>query len=117
MVQSDFCQIAVSASAAGAVLTVASSGAIFWFRVRALWGGSLIISAIAGVFYLIMLACWVSYLVCDYVLSQKLMVLLSDYGVDTVPREDWPTHSIFIQLHAPPGCNLGTYQLCFLRGL
>lgn len=58
--QSSFCQVPVSASQAGAVLTVASSGAIFWFRVRALWNGSIVVSAIAGAFYLVMLGCWVS---------------------------------------------------------
>ncbi|KAJ3569701.1 hypothetical protein NP233_g4874 [Leucocoprinus birnbaumii] len=58
--QTEFCQAAISASTAGAVLTVASSGAIFWCRVRALWSGSLFVSATAGVFYAIMLACWIT---------------------------------------------------------
>ncbi|KAF5359582.1 hypothetical protein D9756_003164 [Leucocoprinus leucothites] len=58
--QSDFCQAAISASAAGAVLTVASSGAIFWYRVRALWNGSVLVSVITGVFYVVMLACWIT---------------------------------------------------------
>ncbi|EKM78146.1 hypothetical protein AGABI1DRAFT_114961 [Agaricus bisporus var. burnettii JB137-S8] len=54
------CQVAISASAVGAVLTVASSGAIFWYRIRALWSSSLIVSVIAGFFYLLMLGCWIS---------------------------------------------------------
>ncbi|KAF9445423.1 hypothetical protein P691DRAFT_710334 [Macrolepiota fuliginosa MF-IS2] len=58
--QSDFCQVPVSASAAGAVLTVASSGAIFWYRVRALWNGSIIVSSVTGFFYVTMIACWIA---------------------------------------------------------
>ncbi|KAJ3569700.1 hypothetical protein NP233_g4875 [Leucocoprinus birnbaumii] len=58
--QSSFCQVPVSVSQVGAVLTVASSGAIFWYRVRALWNGSLLISAISGTFYFIMVGSWIA---------------------------------------------------------
>jgi len=60
VVQTEFCQAAVSISSAGAVLTTASSGAIFGYRVRALWNGSILVSAVIGLFYVIMIACWVS---------------------------------------------------------
>lgn len=101
-VQTDFCQAAISASTAGAVLTVASSGAIFWFRVRALWNGSVTVSVIAGLFYVIMLACWVS---CDQtgVLSTMLEVD-NDFQitVSTQFRGDTGPHTSFLsncQLH------------------
>ncbi|KAF9446746.1 hypothetical protein P691DRAFT_776622 [Macrolepiota fuliginosa MF-IS2] len=58
--QSDFCQVPVSISAAGAILTVASSGAIFWYRVRALWSGSRFVSAVTGFFYIVMVGCWIT---------------------------------------------------------
>ncbi|KAF9446029.1 hypothetical protein P691DRAFT_829168 [Macrolepiota fuliginosa MF-IS2] len=58
--QDGFCQVPVSASSAGAVLTVASSGAIFWYRVRALWSGSKFVSGVAGFFYVAMVACWIA---------------------------------------------------------
>ncbi|KAF9446749.1 hypothetical protein P691DRAFT_776625 [Macrolepiota fuliginosa MF-IS2] len=58
--QSKFCQEAVSVSQVGAVLVVASSGAIFWYRVKALWNGSIVISAISGFFYLAMVGCWIA---------------------------------------------------------
>jgi len=60
VVQAEFCQVAVSISSVGAVLTTASSGAIFGYRVRALWNGSILVSAVIGLFYVIMIACWVS---------------------------------------------------------
>ena len=60
VVQTEFCQVAISTSAAGAVLTTASSGAIFGYRVRALWNGSILVSVVVGLFYVIMVACWVS---------------------------------------------------------
>jgi len=60
VVQTEFCQVAISISTAGAVLTTASSGAIFGYRVRALWNGSILVSAVIGLFYAIMIACWVS---------------------------------------------------------
>ncbi|KAF5359576.1 hypothetical protein D9756_003162 [Leucocoprinus leucothites] len=58
--QSTLCQVPVSVSQVGAVLTVASSGAIFWYRVRALWNGSLVVSIIAGIFYFIMVGSWIA---------------------------------------------------------
>lgn len=58
--QSGHCQFAASISQAGAVLVVISSGAIFCYRVFAIWSGNNIVKGIVGIFYLIMVASWIA---------------------------------------------------------
>jgi hypothetical protein len=59
-IQSQHCQVAVITSQVGAVLVVASSGAIFCYRVFAIWSGVKLVQVAVGAMYLGMLGCWVS---------------------------------------------------------
>lgn len=47
-------------SQVGAVLAVAASGAIFSFRVFAVWYGNNMVRGIVTVMYCLLLSCWVS---------------------------------------------------------
>ena len=57
--QSQHCDVAVALSQVGSVLAVASSGIIFGYRVTAIWNGNTIIKIVVGIFYVIMVGCWV----------------------------------------------------------
>jgi hypothetical protein len=59
-IQSQHCQVAVVTSQVGAVLVVASSGAIFCYRVFAIWNGVKPVQIAIGIMYIGMLGCWVS---------------------------------------------------------
>ncbi|TCD62092.1 hypothetical protein EIP91_007492 [Steccherinum ochraceum] len=59
-VQSDHCQAAVVISQVGAVLAVASSGAIFCFRVFVIWSGNNVVRAIVAFMYCLMMGCWIA---------------------------------------------------------
>ncbi|KAI9063692.1 hypothetical protein FKP32DRAFT_1571493, partial [Trametes sanguinea] len=59
-VQSQHCQVAVILSQIGAVLAVFSSGALFSFRVYAMWYGSKAITALVAFVYATMIACWIA---------------------------------------------------------
>jgi len=59
-VQSQHCQVAVVTSQVGAVLVVASSGAIFCYRVFAIWGSVKIVQAFVGLMYFGMIGCWIA---------------------------------------------------------
>ncbi|OSD07964.1 hypothetical protein PYCCODRAFT_1430150 [Trametes coccinea BRFM310] len=59
-VQSQHCQVAVILSQIGAVLAVFSSGALFSFRVYAMWYGSKAITALVALVYATMIACWIA---------------------------------------------------------
>lgn len=96
--QTSFCQVAVSVSQVGAVLTVASSGAIFWYRVRALWNGSIVISSIAGVFYLIMIGCWVS----------RSWLNCCSYPLTNCPRLQPPRSSGQTRVRPPLSCPIAS---------
>ncbi|RDB19402.1 hypothetical protein Hypma_013481 [Hypsizygus marmoreus] len=59
-VQSQHCQVAVVTSQVGAVLVVASSGAIFCYRVFAIWSDVKIVQAGVSFMFLVMLGCWIA---------------------------------------------------------
>ncbi|KAF9469576.1 hypothetical protein BDZ94DRAFT_1303277 [Collybia nuda] len=59
-IQSQHCQVAVVTSQVGAVLVVASSGAIFCYRVFAIWNSVKLVQVTVGIMYLIMLGCWIA---------------------------------------------------------
>ncbi|KAF8079202.1 hypothetical protein FPV67DRAFT_1403224 [Lyophyllum atratum] len=59
-IQSQHCQAAVVTSQVGAVLVVASSGAIFCYRVFAIWNGVKVVQAAVTFMFLAMMGCWIS---------------------------------------------------------
>jgi hypothetical protein len=59
-VPTPYCQAVATLSQAGVALSVASSGLIFSYRVSAIWGRNLFINSIVGIFYVAMLACWIT---------------------------------------------------------
>ncbi|KAI8970544.1 hypothetical protein BD414DRAFT_427597 [Trametes punicea] len=59
-VQSQHCQVAVILSQVGACLAVFSSGALFSFRVYAMWYGSKLVTALVAFVFLTMISCWVA---------------------------------------------------------
>ncbi|THH29960.1 hypothetical protein EUX98_g4224 [Antrodiella citrinella] len=59
-VQSAHCQAAVSLSQVGAILAVAASGAIFSFRVSALWNGNSVVRGVVALMYCLMISCWIA---------------------------------------------------------
>ncbi|CDO74765.1 hypothetical protein BN946_scf185001.g13 [Trametes cinnabarina] len=59
-VQSGHCQVAVVLSQVGACLAVGSSGALFAFRVYAMWYGSKAITALVIFVYALMISCWIA---------------------------------------------------------
>ncbi|KIP03656.1 hypothetical protein PHLGIDRAFT_121400 [Phlebiopsis gigantea 11061_1 CR5-6] len=59
-VQIGHCQSAVVASTLGACLVVFSSGAIFSFRIFAIWHGNRIVYAIVVLAFALMMACWIA---------------------------------------------------------
>ena len=59
-VQIGHCQAAVVLSTLGACLVVFSSGAIFSFRIFAIWHGNRAVYALVVFVFTLMMACWVS---------------------------------------------------------
>ncbi|KAI0659132.1 hypothetical protein C8Q70DRAFT_152264 [Cubamyces menziesii] len=58
--QSQHCQVAVVLSQVGACLAVLSSGAIFCFRIHAMWYGSGKVLVLIAVVYASMASCWIA---------------------------------------------------------
>ncbi|EKM53129.1 uncharacterized protein PHACADRAFT_259306 [Phanerochaete carnosa HHB-10118-sp] len=59
-VQNQHCQAAVILSQVGACLVVFSSGAIFCFRVHAMWHGNRAVYTLITIVFLTMISCWIA---------------------------------------------------------
>lgn len=59
-VQSQHCLAAVILSTLGAVLVVFSSGAIFAFRIFAIWSGNRLVQGLVIFVFLFMMSCWIA---------------------------------------------------------
>lgn len=89
VIGSQHCDLMAQLSMAGLVLTTASAGLIFFFRVDALFLGALSIRVTVGVLYVFLVGCWIASATQYHAVSGPLGSLLSLSNCQFIPIPSW----------------------------
>lgn len=111
------CQLAAILSQFGVVLAVASSGALFCFRVFAIWSDNKPIKGFIGIMYFFMIGAYVSWSPLAplfWMISQcRDLIGFCSYPIPCHPRS---SQSSWFELPTPTNQVMGCYFLCVLSG-